>query len=160
MKTKINTYLLAFVLLGSTLALNSCKKDEDPDDGNNPPKTNSVSAVIGTEALDPAAAPIINFESGTGTLNFTVNDKDQVTTLAIYLNVNGPNTQSFVGGDAYGHVQTSTATEGLYEADGGTLTLTTNDKTSRIVEGTFVFSAKNINKENLEVSNGKFYLKY
>lgn len=158
MKTKINSFLLAFALLGSVVVLNSCNKDED-DPGTNQPKTNFVSATIGTKAIDPAGAPIVNFSGST--LDFTINDKDQVTTLAIYVDVNGANSQSFAGGGtAFANVQTSSTTEGLYTADGGTITLTTNDKANRIAEGTFAFSAKNTNFQNIDVSNGKFYIKY
>lgn len=158
MKTKIHSFLLAFALVGSMVVLNSCGNDDD-DNPTTPPKTNFVSATIGTKALDPASAPLVNFDNGT--LDFTVLDKDQVTTLAIYLDVNGPNSQSFSDGMyAFANVQTSGTTKGLYTADGGSITLTTNDKTNRIVEGTFVFSAKNEDMQNIDVSNGKFYIKY
>lgn len=158
MKTKFNSFLLAFALIGSVFTLNSCNPDGD-DPGTNQPKTNFVSATIGTKAIDPAGAPIVNFTGST--LDFTINDKDQVTTLAIYVDVNAANTQSFAsGGTAFANVQISSTTEGLYTADGGNITLTTNDKANRIVEGTFVFSAKNSNFQNIDVSNGKFYIKY
>lgn len=165
MKTKMNTYLLTFALLGSAFMFNSCEKGDDTGNtgGVTPPKTNSVSAQIGSKILEPSGLPLVNFESGTGTLDFTVYDKDQVHTLAIYLDVNGGNGQSFAsGGTAFANVQTSSTTEGLYTSDGGSLTLTTNDKTNRIVEGTFSFSAKNINSppDNINVSGGKFYIKY
>ncbi|HCS19537.1 MAG TPA: hypothetical protein DIW47_03055 [Bacteroidetes bacterium] len=158
MKTKINSLILAFALVGSVALLNSCNKD-DEDPGTDQPKTNFVSATIGTKAIDPAGAPIVNFTGST--LDFTVNDKDQVTTLAIYVDVNSTNTQSFSGGGtAFANVQVSNTTEGLYTADGGSIILTTNDKANRIVEGTFAFSAKNTNMQNIDVSNGKFYIKY
>jgi hypothetical protein len=159
MKTKMNTYLLTFALLGSALVLNSCGKEDDPDNTGGGPKANYVQATIGTKAIDPVGAPIVNFDNGT--LDFTVLDKDQVTTLAVYVDINGANTQSFAGGSsAFANVQISSTTEGLYTADGGSITMTTNDKANRIVEGTFAFSAKNTNSQNIDVSNGKFYLKY
>ncbi|MDX5321177.1 MAG: hypothetical protein LPK49_08935 [Bacteroidota bacterium] len=161
MKTKISTFLLAAVLLGSTALFSSCGKEEEPGTGGggSTPKANSLTATIGTKILDPVAAPTVVYEAGTGNLNITVNDKDQVTTLAIYFNVNQGNSLTF-GSTAFGNVQTSATSEGLYTADGGTITLTTNDKANRIAEGTFSFSAKNLQQANVDVSNGKFYVKY
>lgn len=161
MKMKISTYLLAFTLMGSVSLFSSCSKDDDnggSSSGGNT-KANSMTATIGTKILDPAAAPTVVYEAGTGNLNITVNDKDQVTTLAIYFSVNEGNSLTF-GNNAFGNAQTSNTTEGLYTAAGGSLTLTTNDKTNRIVEGTFNFSAQNVNQANLDITNGKFYIKY
>lgn len=165
MTTKISTHLIALVLLSSTLLLNSCGKDgDDPkNDGGDPivPKTNFVEAVIGTDPIDPSGLPEIDYEASTTSLEFAVFDKNQVTSLSIYIDISGPSTQSFgPNGTAFANVQTSSTTQGLYSSDGGTIVLTTNDKTNRIVEGTFNFSAKNTDNFNIDVSGGKFYIKY
>jgi len=159
MKTKFTTLLLAIAMIGSTALLNSCKKDEDTGSnsgGGSTAKANSVSATIGTKILDPAGEPVVSYDGSNGSLSITSNDKDQSTTLAIYFSVNDGNTQP-IGNTAFGNVQVG---GDLYTADGGTITLTTNDKANRIVEGTFVFSAKNSQQANLDVSGGKFYVKY
>jgi len=160
MKTKFTTLLLALAMVGSSVMLNSCKKDDDPagggGGGSTTPKTNSIAATIGTDALDPATAPIVSFDGSNGSMSITSNDKDQSTTLAIYFSINGGNSQS-IGGTAFANVQSGGK---LYTADGGTITLTTNDKSNRIVEGTFVFSAKDTQQFNIDVSGGSFYIKY
>lgn len=158
MKTKFTTLVLAIAMIGSTALLNSCKKDDDSgsNGGGSTPKANSVGATIGTHVLDPAASPIVAYDASNGSLSITSNDKDQSTTLALYFSVNGANEQQ-IGGTAFASVQVGGK---LYDADGGKVTLTTNDKTNRIVAGTFVFSAKDSQQFNIDVSDGTFYIKY
>lgn len=160
MKTKFTTLLLALAMVGSTVLLNSCKKDDDTGGtsggGGTNTTPNSMTGVIGTKILDPAGLPVFTYESSNGSLSITTNDKDQSTTLAIYLNVNSGNDQA-IGSAAFGNVQIG---GDLYTADAGSIKLTTNDKTNRIIAGTFSFSSKNSQQANIDVSNGKFYIKY
>ncbi len=161
MKTKFTTLLLALTMVGSTVLLNSCKKDDDTGSssgggGGTSPQENSIAATIGTHVLDPAGLPIVAFDASNGSLSITSNDKDQSTTLALYISVDGANEQQ-IGGTAFASVQVGGK---LYDADGGKVTLTTNDKTNRIVAGKFVFSAKDSQQFNIDVSDGSFYIKY
>lgn len=158
MKIKFTTLLLAFAMISSTALLSSCGKDDDNGGtgggGGSTPKANSMTATIGTKILDPAQEPIVSFDAGS--LSITANDKDQSTTLALYVDVNGSNSQP-IGSVAFGNVQIG---GDLYTGDGGTVKLTTNDKSNRIIEGTFTFSAKNSQQANIDVSGGSFYIKY
>ncbi|MBI1222621.1 MAG: hypothetical protein GC180_08465 [Bacteroidetes bacterium] len=161
MKMKISTLLLAFALLGSSAMLSSCKKNDDNNgsNSNTPAKDNSLTAIIGTKIVDPSGLPTISYEADKGILTATVYDKDQVTTLALTMQLDQGNTLAF-GSTAFGNVQTSSNTDGLYEAVDGNVNLSTNDRTNRIAEGTFSFSAQNLNSAKINVTSGKFYIKY
>lgn len=159
MKIKLNHYLFAFALTCMSLGLGSCSKTED-EGGSDTPKANFVEVTVNGKKFDPVGAPIFSFDAGTGNFDVSIKDNDQVSVLAIYFNVNGGETQNFGTGDCYGNIQTSTFNDGLYTATNGTLTLTTNDKSARIVAGTFSFTAINSEMETANVTDGKFYVKY
>lgn len=159
MKIKLNHYLFAFALTCMSLGLGSCSKSED-EGGDDTPKANFVEVTVDGKKFDPVGAPLFSFDATSGSFDVSIKDNDQVSALALYFNVNAGNTQSFGSGDCYGNVQLSTFNDGLYTATNGTLTLTTNDKSARIVAGTFSFTATNTEMETISVTGGKFYVKY
>lgn len=160
MKIKLNYLLFAFALTMMSFGFSSCSKDEDDPGAGGTPKANFLDASVNGKKIVPIGAPIFTYDANTGNFDMLVKDNDQVSSLAVYFNVNGGNTQNFGSGDCYGNVQTSTFNDGLYSATSGTLNLTTNDKSGRVVAGNFTFTAVNSEMETVSVTGGNFYIKY
>jgi hypothetical protein len=160
MNKRLTSILFIIVLLGATIGLASCTKKEDNGGGKPAVTPNSMEATVGGRKFEPTGPPIVTYNSTTGNIDVTMNDKDQVSAVAIYFSTNDGNTQTFGTGNCFGNAQTSSQNDGLYTATNGTLTLTTNDKAGRIAAGTFSFNAVNVNSQTTSVSGGKFYVKY
>ena len=164
MKRKLHTYILALLAVGS-LSLGACSKDDDGGGGSGGSgggggtgKTNNLEATIDSKAFNYSSM-VATYEASTGFLDVTAYDKDQVTTVSLYIDLNGPTTQT-IGSDAFGNVQVSSTTEGLYQGTSGMLTITSNNKTAKTVEGTFEFQAVNSNQASINITGGKFYVDY
>ncbi len=155
------TLLMAFLLVG-VFTFSSCGKEDDPepDNGNNPtPKTESISFKLNGSAFSVGNF-VQSFDELTKFVELTANGSDQVTTLSMFLDVNGdgnldvtdPNEASVIlqiGSD-------------LYEAKSGSVVITANDKAARTIEGTFNFvtSDNAQTPTDFTISEGKFYAKY
>jgi hypothetical protein len=156
MKRHFTQFILAVVAIGS-IGLGSCNKSEDDPAGGGGTKSNSMTATLGSKALNTET--IIAEYDQNGYIDITANDKDQATAVSINFDVNGASTQT-VGGTFYPAVQLSPTIEGLYIGETGTITLTTNDKAAGIVQGTFSFNCRNSENKTIQVTGGTFYVKY
>lgn len=159
MKRYFTPFIIAVLAIGSAGMLGSCNKTEDDPAGGGGTKSNSMTATIGSKALNTETM-IVEYGSN-GYIDITSNDKDQATVLSINFDINGAATQSMDGMTAFGTVQLSSQDEDLYSAESGTLTITNNNKSAGIVEGTFSFTGRSlITSATIQVTGGTFYAKY
>jgi len=167
MKTKF-TLLFSMLMIGSAVILSSCGKDDDPSTGggggdNTPIET--ISFEIDGAAFDLGSFTQ-DFESSTGYLSLLASSNNQTTQLSIVLSTNdGDNLTVGNISEVSIALQEGSNAEQLFEGKSGSITLTKNNKSGKIIEGTFTATLSNENAnpttvETRQITNGKFYATY
>lgn len=146
-----HTILAALLLLAATITLTGCLDDENPHD---PTAARLLAANInGTDwsATSPSATRIIPPAA------MTVVGSGEGTQLT--LNIRAAATGTYqLGGTTHVAICRYKGAEFTtkHAGTGGTITVTGYDEATKLLSGTFTFTARNAAGENITVNNGRF----
>ncbi len=155
------TLFSLFLATMSLAMLSSCSDDDSGSAGsgnnNNNTQKNFLEAKInGTDFSQGTLS--IDFDETSKFLEVTANSSDQVTIISLFMNVNGDDSLSVSDiNEVSAQLQIG---PDLYQGEAGSIVITKNDKTGRILEGTFNYTARNLSNDTKEITAGKFSAKY